>query len=270
MKTAVHAMKRDTLITPVLTFEGAISHVRQEMLAVEEPLEIRIGGVTISITMRTPGHDADLARGFLLTEGIVAAAADIVSLREDGNSIDVELRPGLSIDAERHRRNFYAASGCGICGKASIAAIETLPRRSMPAALPLVPAATLHLLPELLRQAQPVYGRTGGLHAAALFSPDGRLLALREDIGRHNALDKLIGHALGESPALPGESLVLVSGRAGFELVQKCVMAGVPLLAAVGAPSSLAVETARRFGMTLAGFVRDNRFNIYSGRERIV
>ena len=265
-------MTRDTLITPVLTIDGETALVRQDMLAVEEPLEIRIGGVAISITMRTPGHDLDLAAGFLLTEGIVEAADEIVSLHsgESGNSVLVELKKDLGPESERYRRNFYATSSCGICGKASIAAIETLPRRPMPTGSPRVQPATIHRLPDMLREAQPVFERTGGLHAAALFSADGHLLALREDIGRHNALDKLIGHALRQAPALLDDSLVLVSGRAGFELVQKCVMAGIPILAAVGAPSSLAVETARRFGLTLAGFVRGNKFNIYSGRERIL
>lgn len=265
-------MTRDTLITPVLTYEGPTSTARQDMLAVEEPLEIRLAGLAISITMRTPGHDPDLAAGFLLSEGIIEDPHDIASLRvgESENSILVELQPGFSPDLERLRRNFYAASSCGICGKASIAALETLPRRLMPAPAPFLAAATIHRLPSLLREAQPVFERTGGLHAAALFSPEGRLLALREDVGRHNALDKLIGHALRTDPVMLSASLVLVSGRAGFELVQKCVMAGIPLLAAVGAPSSLAVETARRFGLTLAGFIRDNRFNVYSVPERIL
>ena len=265
-------MTRDTLITPVLTVENDASSTRQDMLAVEEPLEIRLGGTAISVTMRTPGHDLDLATGFLLTEGIVEDVHDIASLRTGSpdNLVFAELKPGFAPDTARVQRNFYATSSCGICGKASIAAIETLPRRSMPSpGTPRVDAATIHTLPDLLRHAQPVFERTGGLHAAGLFSPAGQLLALREDVGRHNALDKLIGYALREDAALLSASLVLVSGRAGFELVQKCVMAGIPILAAVGAPSSLAVETARRFGITLLGFVRDHKFNIYSGRERI-
>jgi FdhD protein len=271
-------MNRDTLVTSVLTVERGRTESRQDLVAVEEPLEIRLGETTVSITMRTPGHDPDLAVGFLFTEGIVDDPGQIVSVRhletqgnqrQAGNSVVVELKPGFEVDAERFRRNFYATSSCGICGKASLAAIEIAPRRLLREPSPSFRAELIHSLPELLRQSQAVFERTGGLHAAALFSANGELLGLREDVGRHNALDKLIGFGLRDDSVRLDESLVLMSSRAGFEIIQKAVMAGVPVLAAVGAPSSLAVEAARRFGITLLGFVREGRFNIYSGEQRI-
>lgn len=271
-------MIRDTLITSVVTVEHGGSVSRQDLLAVEEPLEIRVGDNTVSITMRTPGHDMDLAAGFLFTEGIVEDPGQIVSIRhaategnrrQAGNTVVVELRQGVELDAERLRRNFYATSSCGICGKASLAAVEIAPRRALREPPPVFRAELIHELPKVLRESQAVFERTGGLHAAALFSATGDLLGLREDVGRHNALDKLIGFGLRGDSAPLDESLVLISSRAGFEIVQKAVMAGIPVLAAVGAPSSLAVEAARRFGITLLGFVRDGRFNIYSGADRI-
>jgi FdhD protein len=274
-------MKLDTLMTPVKTVEGACWTDRDDLIAVEEPLEIRLGEMPVSVTMRTPGHDFDLAAGFLFTEGIVDEPGRIAWIRhaesnsnqrQAGNTVIVQLTPGFEPDAERLRRNFYATSSCGICGKASIAAIECSPRRLLRVSSPVFKAELIHRLPDLLRESQAVFDRTGGLHAAALFSPDGALLGLREDVGRHNALDKLIGFGIRENSAVNAkldESLVLMSSRAGFEIVQKVVMAGIPVLAAVGAPSSLAVETARRFGITLLGFVRGGRFNIYSGAARI-
>jgi len=271
-------MTRDTLITSVVTVERGRTTSKQDLVAVEEPLAIRLGETTVSITMRTPGHDPDLAVGFLFTEGIVEDPAHIISIRhvkaegnqrQAGNTIIVELKPGFEVDSERFRRNFYATSSCGICGKASLAAIEVAPRRPLREPAPVFKAELIHSLPELLRRSQAVFERTGGLHAAALFSDKGELLGLREDVGRHNALDKLIGFGLRADSVTLEESLVLMSSRAGFEIVQKTVMAGVPVLAAVGAPSSLAVEAARRFGITLLGFVRDGRFNIYSGEKRI-
>jgi FdhD protein len=270
-------LKRDTLITSVVTVDRSGKASKQDLVAVEEPLEIRLGETTVSVTVRTPGNDPDLALGFLFTEGIVKDPAQIVSVlhaemegnpRQAGNTIVVEMKPGFEVDSERFRRNFHATSSCGICGKASLTAIEVAPRRPMRDPAPVFSAELIHSLPELLRQSQAVFDRTGGLHAAALFSAKGELLGLREDVGRHNALDKLIGFGLRNSLALD-ESLVLMSSRAGFEIVQKAVMAGVPVLAAVGAPSSLAVEAARRFDITLLGFVRDGRFNIYSGEKRI-
>jgi FdhD protein len=270
-------LKRDTLITSVVTVDRSGTASKQDLVAVEEPLEIRLGEASVSVTMRTPGSDPDLAVGFLFTEGIVEDPAQIVSVRhaeaegnprQAGNTVVVELKPGFEVDSERFRRNFYATSSCGICGKASLTAIEVAPRRPMREPAPVFRAELIHSLPESLRRSQAVFDRTGGLHAAALFSAEGELLGLREDVGRHNALDKLIGFGLRNHLALD-ESLVLMSSRAGFEIVQKAVMAGVPVLAAVGAPSSLAVEAARRFDITLLGFVRDGRFNIYSGEKRI-
>jgi len=271
-------MTRDTLITSVVTIEHGLQTSRQDLIAVEEPLEIRLGETTVSITMRTPGHDLDLALGFLFTEGIVDDPGQIVSIRhaetegnqrQAGNSVVVELAPGLEMDSERLRRNFYATSSCGICGKASLAAIEIAPRRPLRTPSPVFSAELIHSLPQVLRESQAVFERTGGLHAAALFSRGGELLGLREDVGRHNALDKLIGFGLKDNSVSLDESVLLMSSRAGFEIVQKTVMAGIPVLAAVGAPSSLAVEASRRFGITLLGFVREGRFNIYSGAERI-
>lgn len=219
--------------------------------------------------MRTPGHDSELAAGFLFTEGILASAAEIQDVVSSKNCVTINLQPGIEVDLERLQRNFYTTSSCGVCGKASIEALRmqacpTLPRQS-----PVVPPTVIHGLPAVLRGDQRVFDRTGGLHGAALFDSSGRMLGVREDIGRHNAVDKLIGSELLEGRLPLDDKLLLVSGRASFELVQKALMAGIPILAAVGAPSSLAVETARRFNMTLLGFVRDSRFNIYSGASRI-
>ena len=227
--------------------------------------------------MRTPGNDSELAAGFLFSEGILHNAAEIRAIRwsnksngnprQLGNSVTVELN--VDVDLDRLERHFYTTSSCGVCGKASIEAIEMQGCPVLPRNSPIVEAGVIHLLPDALRRAQPVFERTGGLHAAALFSPDGTLQLLREDVGRHNAVDKLIGAEVlaGHTPL--SNQLVFVSSRSSFELVQKALMAGIPILAAVGAPSSLAVETAQRFNLTLLGFVRDRRFNIYSGASRI-
>lgn len=273
-------MNRPILTVPVQKIDGDSSAPFQDLLAVEEPLEIRLGGRTVSITMRTPGNDFDLAAGFLFTEGILHDIAEIRDIhwshlpdgnpRQIGNSVTVELNPGIEVDLDRLSRHFYTTSSCGVCGKASIEAIEVQGRPVLPRNAPLVRQEVIHRLPERLRQAQAVFERTGGLHAAALFTPEGELQLLREDIGRHNAVDKVIGAEMlaGHTPL--SERFLFVSSRASFELVQKAIAGGVPMLAAVGAPSSLAVETAQRFNMTLIGFVRDNRFNIYSGASRIV
>ena len=255
-------------------------------LAIEEPLLIELvhdradGRVTdsVSVTMRTPGHDVELALGFLHTEGIVASADEIVAPAveppttpgtRDCNTVRITVRPGVPVDVRRLERHFYTASSCGVCGKTSLEALAAGRTIALPAGTPIVRPAVVHALPDTLRGAQAVFDRTGGLHAAALFTPDGRLVAVREDVGRHNAVDKLVGAALlaGELP-LTGRVL-LVSGRASFELVHKALAAGIPILAAVGAPSSLAVETARTYGMTLLGFVRQQRFNVYAGAERV-
>ena len=262
-------MNRNILTVPVQRFEGDSSASFQDLLAVEEPLEIRLGDKTISITMRTPGHDAELAAGFLFTEGILDGPLQILDIQHAKNSIAVQINPDVEVDFERLQRNFYTTSSCGVCGKASIEALRIQGCPVLPRSSTAIEAALIHRLPEAQRNEQAVFQRTGGLHAAALFDLKGNLLLLREDVGRHNAVDKLIGAEMlaGRTPL--SDTLLLVSGRASFELTQKALMAGIPILAAVGAPSSLAVETAQRFNMTLLGFVRDGRFNIYSGAERI-
>ncbi|HEX5228786.1 MAG TPA: formate dehydrogenase accessory sulfurtransferase FdhD [Bryobacteraceae bacterium] len=272
-------MNRPILTVPVQKIEGDSSSPFQDLVAVEEPLEIRIGDRSVSITMRTPGHDFELAAGFLFTEGILRDASQIREIRwshvengnprQIGNSVTVELPPGVEIDLDRLERHFYTTSSCGVCGKASIEAIEAQGCPVLPRNTPVISPAIIHCLPEALRRAQAVFERTGGLHAAALFSPDGTLDLLREDVGRHNAVDKIAGAALLAHRIPLSERLLFVSSRASFELVQKALMAGIPILAAVGAPSSLAIETAQRFNLTLLGFVRDRRFNIYSGASRI-
>ncbi|GAB3316242.1 formate dehydrogenase accessory sulfurtransferase FdhD [Larkinella ripae] len=258
--------------------QSAISLEQTDLLAVEEPLEIRLGfgpaddrqQRSVAVTMRTPGHDEELALGFLFTENILSHPAQVVSVRhcvsdaaKKGNVLRVELQPEVVVDWQRLERHSYTASSCGICGKASIEAVQTVCQTPLRPGFHLDPER-IHALPEKLRQAQRAFAYTGGLHAAALFDETGQLLLVREDIGRHNALDKLIGAAFWQGWLPLSRFGVLVSGRVAFELVQKCWMAGVPLLAAVGAPSSLAVELANEAGMTLLGFVRDNRFNSYA------
>ena len=262
-------MNRSILTVPVQKVEGGSSSPFQDLLAIEEPLEIRLAGKTISITMRTPGHDPELAAGFLFTEGILQGSHQIRAMQSGKNSIAVELQPDVEVDFERLQRNFYTTSSCGVCGKASIEALRMQGCPVLPRSSATVESAVIHRLPSSLRHEQAVFERTGGLHAAALFEPNGELILLREDVGRHNAVDKLIGAQMlaGRTPL--SDKLLLVSGRASFELTQKALMAGIPILAAVGAPSSLAVETAQRFNMTLLGFVREGRFNIYSGASRI-
>ena len=266
----------DTIATPVQTMERGSSSSRSDFLAIEEPLQICLNGSPLSITMRTPGADLDLAVGFLFTERIINDVSQILSMRTApaetdnfGERVTIWLKPEVTVDPARVRRNFYTSSSCGVCGKLAIGAIEVCPTIPMRQSGPQFSADLICRLPDLLRRAQENFDRTGGIHAAALFSPEGDLLGLREDVGRHNAVDKLIGFALRDGTVPLQDSLILVSGRAGFELVQKSVMAAIPILAAVGAPSSLAVETAQRFGMTLVGFLRGERFNIYSGSWRI-
>lgn len=265
-----------------------------DVLAVEEPLEIRLqpDGMPhrpVSITMRTPGHDIELAAGFLFTEGIIKRRADIRDIRHCGpkgrntsgsecapeqeaaakyNTVLVELAEDVEVDLKRLKRNFYTTSSCGVCGKSSIEALKTGVTK-LPADKFAIDGDLIHELPQILRRTQSVFKKTGGLHASALFTEKGGIETNREDVGRHNALDKVIGAKFltGELPAQ--RSILFVSGRTSFELVQKALMAGIPVMAAVGAPSSLAVELAREYGMTLIGFVRDERFNIYCGKERI-
>lgn len=242
-----------------------------DSLAVEEPLELRVDGQSIAVVMRTPGHDEDLAAGFLLTEGVIRSGADLQLIRasprnEAGNLLDVVLADGVRVDLRQLTRHVFAASSCGLCGKASIAAI----RRQFPRvrAQFRVPAATLPALPAAMRAAQTTFAATGGLHAAALFDRTGRRLVLREDVGRHNAVDKVLGWRLRQA-AEGNADILLVSGRASFEILQKALAARIPVVAAVSAPSSLAVEFARSSGQTLVGFLRDDRFNVYAGAGRI-
>jgi FdhD protein len=265
----------------VVTYEAGEVERRSDLLAVEEPLEMRVlaeeGGRQrrhgVAVTMRTPGHDFQLAAGFFLSEGIVADREAIWSIdycaeTEERNVVDVRLRPGVPFDPQRFSRNVYTSSSCGICGKTSIDLVRSVcPAR--PLGRERIARQVLTGLPETLRQAQPVFSRTGGLHAAGLFDAAGRLLLQHEDVGRHNALDKLIGTLLLDGALPASERVLLVSGRASFELVQKALAAGIPTLAAVGAPSSLAVDLAKEFGLTLIGFLRGGRFNVYSGEERI-
>lgn len=263
----------------VCRIDGSGSAICRDVLAVEEPLEIRLGCAKfgspshrgISITMRTPGHDDELAVGFLFTEGIITAREQLWGVRtcEAGNAVRVDLRPGVAVDLTRLERHFYTASSCGVCGKASLEAVR-IGSSSLPdAGRPVVEDAVIHRLPDALRARQAIFDRTGGLHAAALFDTRGNLLCLREDVGRHNALDKLIGAQFLAGRAALADCVLLVSGRASFELVQKASVAGIPVLAAVGAPSSLAVDLADECGLTLLGFVRADRFNIYTGADRI-
>ena len=262
-------MNRSILTVPVRKVEGDSSAPFQDLLAIEEPLEIRIGDRTVSITMRTPGHDRELAAGFLFTEGILQSSDQIAGIASAKNSVTVELKAGVEVDFERLQRHFYTSSSCGVCGKASIEALRMQGCPILPKDSPRIDSAVVHRMPESIRREQSVFDRTGGLHAAALLDNSGKLALLREDVGRHNAVDKVIGAEMLAGRNALSNLLLFVSGRASFELVQKALMAGIPILAAVGAPSSLAVETAQRFNMTLLGFVRDGRFNIYSGAQRV-
>ncbi|WP_256106003.1 formate dehydrogenase accessory sulfurtransferase FdhD [Streptomyces sp. ODS05-4] len=258
--------------------DGAVS-ARPDTLAAEEPLEIRLNGRPLAVTMRTPGDDFALATGFLVSEGVVAAADDVRSVvycagaRDDGgntyNVVDVRLAPGVPVPETGLERNVYTSSSCGLCGKASLDAVRTSTRFALGGGPVGVTPGLLAALPEKLRAAQRVFESTGGLHAAALFSAAGELLDLREDVGRHNAVDKVVGRALREGRLPLDETILLVSGRASFELVQKAVMAGVPFLAAVSAPSSLAVELAAETGLTLVGFLRGRSMNVYAGEHRL-
>jgi len=258
-----------------------------DLVATEEPFEIRLGysrrdgsraEEPVSITMRTPGHDEDLAVGFLFTEGIIRARSDVQGVVARGqragdgliNVVRVELEPGVEVDFKRLERNFYMTSSCGVCGKASIDAVAVQGQYDVGATDFRMTGAALGRIPAALKTKQAVFEQTGGLHASGLFDATGEIGALREDVGRHNALDKLIGQALMRGEVPLKDRGVIVSGRASFELMQKAKMAGVPLVAAVGAPSSLAVELAREFGITLVGFLKSDRFNVYSRPDRIV
>ncbi|HXO22458.1 MAG TPA: formate dehydrogenase accessory sulfurtransferase FdhD [Thermoanaerobaculia bacterium] len=268
----------------VVTYEGGRVERRPDLLAAEEPLEMRVTVErdgrrerhAVAVTMRTPGHDFALAAGFFYSEGIVAGPEAIWRIayctetteEAAGNVVEVHLRPGVPFDPQRFSRNVYTTSSCGVCGKTSIDLVRAV-CPAPPIGRQRIARDVLTGLPEILRQAQPVFSRTGGLHAAGLFDAAGRLLLQHEDVGRHNAVDKLIGTLLLDGALPASDRLLLVSGRASFELVQKALAAGIPILAAVGAPSSLAVELAQEFGLTLVGFLRGNRFNVYAGEERI-
>lgn len=260
---------------------GASRTGRDDVLAVEEPLEIRVAGSALSITMRTPGHDFDLAAGFLVSEGVISRTEQLAAIRycagatAEGentyNVLDVSLAPGVPRPDPSMERNFYMTSSCGLCGKASIDAIKTLSAHPVAADPVSVDDEFLVTLPDRLREGQDVFDKTGGLHAAALFDArSGRLLVLREDVGRHNAVDKVVGWALKEGLLPLTGTVLMVSGRASFELVQKASMAGIPILAAVSAPSSLAVDLAQEVGLTIVGFLRGNSMVVYSGAERVV
>ncbi len=257
---------------------------RQDVVAVEEPLEIRVRFAdgdawrtrSVSVTMRTPGDDFELAAGFLFAEGLLSDRRDIQDIsycsgdeQQEYNLLEVRLTPSASFDAGLLNRNFYMTSSCGVCGKASLDAIEVQGCNPIADGTLTVPSEVLTGLPDALRAAQPVFEKTGGIHASALFDVEGRLLGLREDVGRHNALDKLIGREFLAGRLPLADRIVLVSGRTSFELLQKATMAGVPVVAAVGAPSSLAVDLARRFNVTLVGFTRATGFNVYAGRARV-
>jgi FdhD protein len=242
---------------------------RADLLAVEEPLEIRIDDVPLTVTMRTPGDDIDLAAGFLYTEGLLASLDDVAGIRMcDENVAAVTPRPGVAIRAQN--RTFVTTSACGVCGKDSIEAIRVRSRHDLTSDRTTIPPRTIAVLPDRLSQAQRVFASTGGLHAAGLFDETGNLLALREDVGRHNAVDKIAGWALRERGLPLAGCVLMVSGRASFELAQKAIMLGVPVLAAVSAPSSLAVSLAEESGLTLVGFLRGETMNVYSGAERVL
>lgn len=277
--------------TPVQKFQiskvvnGSADSV-EDLLVAEEPLEIRLNHGSgddrkqdrIAVTMRTPGNDYELATGFLFTEGIISSAADVKEVRyclelkdpaEEENVVIVDLQPNVEVDIKQLERNFYVNSSCGVCGKSSIESVQNLGCAVLPAGEHKWESAFVKSLPTLANEDQTVFKHTGGLHAAVLFDSNGKQVMHREDVGRHNAVDKVVG-ALLASGDLPGtDHILFLSGRAGFELVQKCIVAGISAVASVGAPSSLAVELAQEFNLSLMGFVRDGRFNIYAGAGRV-
>jgi FdhD protein len=268
-----------------VSMESSIESI--DLVAVEEPLEIRIGygnaenrqQKNISVTMRTPGHDFELALGFLFTEGVITKKEDVIlikycsevnTIENNENIVRVELNEDVSVDFKKVERNFYTTSSCGVCGKASIEAVKTVCSTIAERKTLLIEKELLFLLPNKLRAKQNIFEYTGGIHASALFDLKGELLFLREDVGRHNALDKLIGASIGSGLLPLDHCVLLLSGRASFELIQKSAIAGIKIVCAVGAPSSLAVETAKEFNITLIGFLRDKKFNIYSNPDRII
>ncbi|HEX7653215.1 MAG TPA: formate dehydrogenase accessory sulfurtransferase FdhD [Verrucomicrobiae bacterium] len=262
-----NALVRAVRITKV---RGTRRVAQRDLVAVEEPLEIRVRGRSVAVTMRTPGHDRELAAGFLLTERVVRERKDLIEIatctasREPQNTLDVFLAPGVTVDFGRLTRHVFAASSCGLCGKASVEAVtQHFPKIK---SRQKISARILASLPAQMRASQAAFEITGGLHAAAYFDPDGKLQVLREDVGRHNAVDKVIGHLFLERQLTAEQGVLLVSGRASFEILQKALAARIPVICAVSAPSSLAVEFARRSGQTLVGFLRDGGMNVYAGR----
>jgi FdhD protein len=272
-------MGRVTVRRPVWRVTPDGVRRRPDVLAAEEPLELRVDGAALTVTMRTPGDDVELAHGFLLTEGVIGHREDVAVARYcDGvdaegrntyNVLDVALAPGVPAPETGVQRNFYTTSSCGVCGKAALDAVKLRTRHSPAADAVVLAPELLTGLPDALRARQRVFDRTGGLHAAGLFRADGEPLVVREDVGRHNAVDKVLGWALLHERVPAAGTVLVVSGRASFELVQKAAMAGVPVLAAVSAPSSLAVELAAEQGVTLAGFIRGGSMNVYTHPHRI-
>ena len=272
-------MGRVTVRRSAVHFSAGVASPRVETLAAEEPLEIRVAGRSLAVTMRTPGDDFDLAIGFLITEGFLVRGSDASAIRycagatDEGvntyNVLDVAFAAGVPLPDPSLERSFFTTSSCGLCGKASIDAVRTRSAHPVAADDVQVSAETLASMPDTLRAAQKVFDKTGGLHAAGLFTAAGELLCLREDVGRHNAVDKVIGWAARESRLPLAGCVLMVSGRASFELTQKAFMAGIPLLAAVSAPSSLAVELADEVGITLIGFLRGDQMTVYAGAHRV-
>jgi FdhD protein len=266
-----------TAVIDVVRVVDGVARAGADAVACEEPLEIQLGAAPLAVVMRTPGHDEELASGFLLTERVVAHPGEIASVRHctqardpasAGNVVRAVLADGVRVDLERLRRNLYASSSCGICGKATLEnALASAPPLDDPARFP---SAFFYALPEQLVRAQQAFSETGGVHGAALFAPDGELLAVREDVGRHNAVDKVVGFALRAGRLPLAGHVLLVSGRISFEIAQKALAARIPVVAAVSAPSSLAVELAQRARMTLVAFLRGRSLNVYGARERVV
>jgi FdhD protein len=276
--TAAQPLRRNTSNVHVVAMSDGVRSERTDTLAAEEPLEIRVQGPgqeqrSVAVTMRTPGGDFELAVGFLFTEGLIAPG-DVSRVAycdnlpgEDQQYNVVSVTLSRPFDFDLVKRNFYATSSCGVCGKAALEDIEV---RCAPVAEGTeVPASTLLGLPDALRKAQKVFERTGGLHAAGLFTPEGTIVSIREDVGRHNAVDKVVGEQVLAGRVPLADHVLQVSGRLSFEIVQKAAVAGIPIVSAVGAPSSLSVEAGERFGMTLIGFVRDGRLNVYTHPERV-
>jgi FdhD protein len=274
---------RDRSMTPVPIrryVDGVPSEVR-DMVASEEPMEIRVvtpdATHSVAVTMRTPGHDFELALGFMLAEGLISGRQDVLDVSycpdpdeiQQFNIVNVTLAPTAAFDPTMLQRNFYATSSCGVCGKASLEALRTFGAATVGIS-PKITPAIIQQLPERLRATQAVFQRTGGLHASGLFTPDGELITMREDVGRHNALDKVVGHHVMEGDLPLSQHIIVVSGRASWELMQKALAAGIAAVVAVGAPSSLAVDLAQEFGQTLVGFTKPDRFNVYAGAHRIV